>query len=142
MSRITVINQLLINDEELKSLLAESTIEEGQPAVYETWGPKDAEMPYINLTYNEAGSTENLEKRQGELSVDIFVNNHDTLTAEKISRRINTILLKKRQVVSPTDGKIRIYKSPSTAGIIPEQDTSIVHDNQVFELYWWDKENI
>lgn len=139
MSLQTEINSFLIADEELRELLADSYIDPTLPALYEFWAPHDAAKPYVNALYSISGDTQHPFKRRGELTIDIFTANGDTLTAEKIARRINKLLLQKRYFISPEDGRINVYKSTSAGGIIPEEDPLIVHWNDAFELQWWEK---
>lgn len=140
MSYQTVINQILIEDQQLKGLLAASVIDDTLPAIYEASNvPHDAPMPYVAIRYQAAASTEHLYKRQGETNLDIYANDGDTIRVEAIARRINRILIKQRRIISGLDGKISIYKSNAAAGNIPEDEPGIIHWNEAFEIQWWEK---
>lgn len=142
MGLITTINQFLLDDSELKNMLANSAIDETLPAIYDHWAPADTPTPYVNVIYEIGGSADHPYKRAGSLHIDIFVGNGDTKLAEDISRRVNKILLQKRYFKSIKDGRINIYKSTASGGIIPEDDPEIVHWNDVYDLSWWDLEII
>lgn len=136
MSYRTAIYQQLASDSVLTAMLAEKPREIGiGPAIYETWAPQNAEMPYINLSFSFSPG-QDLAKRTGMLLVDIFTDGYDTRTTEAIQRRIIELL--DIQIINDAeDGPIRLYLANENE--IPEPEESISHWNVSFTVIYFRK---
>lgn len=120
------IYKTLANDPELNGLLARSTVQGmgGAPAIYETWAAEDTPFPYINLTWSFSPGERHWVKRRGAVTFDIFMDNADTITAERIGRRLGE-LLDHREHYDPEDGHITSYLDGE--GDYIEDEPGIVH---------------
>lgn len=120
------IYKTLANDPELNGLLARSTVPNmgGAPAIYETWAAEDTPFPYINLTWSFSPGERHWVKRRGAVTFDIFMDNADTITAERIGRRLGE-LLDHREHYDPEDGHIASYLDGE--GDYIEDEPGIVH---------------
>lgn len=130
------IYKTLANDPVLNGMLARSNVPgmEGAPAIYETWAAEDTPFPYINLTWNFATTARHWVKRRGSLTLDIFMNNADTITTERIAKRIIE-LLDHREFFDLEDGSIEVYLDTNTDYI--EDDPEIVHHYLDFTVDHW-----
>lgn len=120
------IYKALTNDQELNGLLARSTVPgmKGAPAIYETWAAEDTPFPYINMTWSFSPGERHWIKRRGVVTFDIFTNNADTITAERISKRLE-VILDHREHQDPEDGPISSYLDGT--GDYIEDEPEIVH---------------
>lgn len=120
------IYKVLANDSELNGLLARSTVPgmTGAPAIYETWAAEDTPFPYINLTWSFSPGERHWIKRRGIVTLDIFMDNADTVTAERIGRRIAE-LLDHKEHYDPEDGHITSFLDGE--GDYIEDEPEIVH---------------
>lgn len=136
MSYRTAIFQQLASDSVLTALLADKPPEVGTgPAIYETWAAADAEMPYINLSFSFSPG-QDLAKRTGILSIDIFADGYDTTKIEAIQRRIIELL--DIQIINDAeDGPIRLYLANENE--IPEPEENVSHWNVSFTVIYFRK---
>lgn len=130
------IYKVLATDPELNSMLARSTVPgvEGAPAIYETWAAEDTPFPYINMTWSFAATGTHWVKRRGTLTLDIFMDSADTITTERIGKRIIE-LLDHKEYKDPEDGYINCYLDNWNDYI--EDDPEIVHHFLDFTVDEW-----
>lgn len=136
MDRLTVrdaVYKTLANDPELNRLLARSTVPgmQGAPAIYETWAAEDTPFPYINMTWSFSPGEQHWIKRRGIVTFDIFMNNADTITAERIGKRLSE-LLDHTETYDPEDGYISSYLDGE--GDYIEDEPQIVHITMDFTI--------
>lgn len=137
MSVINVIYGLLSKDDDLTSMLSKSVISgaEDKPAIYDTYPGQEAAMPYVLCDWYFPPSNNHWAQVNATLNVNVYVDNADTVTAEKIKERI-AIILSWRMVRTETEGNIRIYPGNSD-GIIPDEEPHVIHWNIDFEVKFW-----
>lgn len=126
----------LANDPQLNILLARSTVPgmKGAPAIYETWAAEDTPFPYINVTWGFVPGDNHWVKRRGTVTFDIFMNNADTITAERIGRRLGE-LLDHKELYDPEDGSICSYMDGE--GDYIEDEPEVVHLTIDFTVDHW-----
>lgn len=135
MSIQTAIYSQLAADTELAALLAASTINAAQPAIYEQWAPPETPMPYINLTYSSTEGN-HWAKRDARLYVDIF-SSQDSTQAEAIRNRVIKIL--DRQKITLENGTQARIHSDSDGLAADTQDavTLTTHWEIQFTVFYW-----
>lgn len=133
---IEILNKVLINDDDLKELLAEAAWGGGDPAIYDTWAEQDVEFPYVIITYNFPVGN-HWAKKSGIFNVDIFTKGNSSVEAEKIKERIAELWDRKQFSSDESGPGIRPYLDVD--GIIPEDTPEIVHWNMQFNIVFWRK---
>lgn len=134
MSIQTAIYSRLAGSEQLRGLLAASTINPAQPAIYEQWAPPDTPMPYINLTYaTNEGS--HWGKRDTTLIIDIFTDK-DSTNAEAIKNKLLTIL-DRQKIDLEHEHQARVHSNRDQQ--IQEPEPYVTHWEIEFSVYYWRK---
>jgi len=130
---IDVVNQALINDAELKAMVAKTTLDE--PAIYENWSERETVFPYVVLRW-EFYEGNHWAKRDTILNVDIFTKGQSDIEAENIKTRVIEIL-DRQKFQSDESGQIRVYLGSDFP--IIEDVPDVVHWNITFQVKFWRK---
>jgi hypothetical protein len=137
MSIQTAIFQTLAADTTLGGLLALSTIDGTQPALYERWAPENTPMPYINLSYSTIEG-DHWAKREATLVVDIF-SDQDSINAEAIKNRVIKIL--NRQIIElENENNARVHYNNDSQ--IDEPTPAVHHWSIEFSIIYWRKTGV
>jgi hypothetical protein len=134
MSIITTLYNALEADEDLQSILANSTINPERKAIYDHWADNETLKPYIVIRF-DFGESYHWAKRETILTVDIFTDG-DTVQAEQI-RNLVILKLDREIFIDPDDGAfIRCYLNGDRMLDETEGD-EITHWNIEFNLHHW-----
>jgi hypothetical protein len=134
MSIITTLYNALETDTELKSILANSTINPEKKAIYDHWADNETLKPYIVIQF-DFGESYHWAKRETLLTVDIFTDG-DTVQAEHI-RNLVILRIDREILIDPEDGAfIRCYLNGDRPIDEAEAD-EITHWNIDFSLHHW-----
>jgi len=129
MGIIEDVYNVLSGDEFIKSMLSESEIETGEPAIYDTWASPYESYPFITLRYNRNKSTD-LYKFDVILNIDIWDYGNSTVDAEKIRDRLKHLL----------DYKVfenEVYRSYYISDMVIPDEPNIIHWNMEIRLIDW-----
>jgi hypothetical protein len=132
----TIYNHM-INYLPLTVHLANSTIDDTKPAIYEEWAPSDTPMPYINVRYDYAEGF-HWAKRDVTLYLDIFTGK-DTILLENIKNECLNCL-DRVKIFSDNDVMVRSYSVRDSS--VNEPDPNVEHWSMEFVCYYWRKEFI
>lgn len=122
----------------LTVLLANSTIDETKPALYEEWAPSETPMPYINLRYRFTEGDIHWAKRAATLFVDIFTEKDSNLT--ELIRNECMNCLDREKLYADNEVQIRIYSMRDGSAFEPDQN--VIHWSMEFICFYWRKEFI
>lgn len=123
---LAYLDQILITDTQIISELSDYY---GTPAIAFHVAPTDMKMPYI-VTDSAANAAEDNDVTDRSLySVDIYVQNNDTLKASRIAKRVIELFDKSRL---PADLGLNIWKEWDN--FIPSDDPNIVRYHVEFGL--------
>lgn len=133
MSVITTIHDALQEDDLLKGLLNNSSIDPSKKAIYDEWADNRTEFPYLVMSFS-FGVGEHWGKNETTLNLDIFTYSN-TVEAEQIKDAC-VFALERQTFVDQTDGAyIRCYYNRD--GYIVEPDEQVSHWNVEFALHHW-----
>lgn len=127
------IKNIIENDPVVSALVSKytpdpSNPDESYPAVAFMTVPNDMDMPYVVTRVETNIAEDNDILKRMVYNIDVFADNGDIVTADKIARRIEYLLHRERL---PLDLGIGIWKDvPPT--IIPEDDPGVMHYFQRF----------
>lgn len=123
---LAYLDEVLLTDPEIASELADYF---GGPAIAFQTAPNDMKMPYM-VTSSVANKAEaNYITDRSLYSVDIYVQNGDTIKASKIAKRVIELLNMSRL---PVDIGLNIWKEWDN--FIPEDDPSTIRYHVEFGL--------
>lgn len=113
MSVINAIYSKLSTDPQLDADLGRSVLDKTgtAPAIYELWPGPNSKMPYMITEYNFPQGN-HWAKVNGSLTVSIFVDQRDTIKAERMKNRVIS-LLDRQLLRTPQDGLVRVFKGPN-----------------------------
>ena len=133
--------QRMINDETLQELLADYEFDTGEttdelPAVYQVWGQR-SHFPYTIFKMRSAPSN-HWNKRKFYLELDHFDTGESTATIKDIMRRVKNMFHKLK--ICDADGFTVTDIELETQDTAPTEEEGVIHFEQVFEVWAWDKQ--
>lgn len=117
---LKAIDYYLIKNEELKNLLSAY---QGEPAIALRFAPSDMKTPYAVLNASSNVPEDNEIHDRMILTVDIFTDNAEIITAAAIGDVIEVLM--DDELIHPSLGLI--IKKDSGPKIIPDEDISTIH---------------